>query len=546
MESPQPYHPPDINEVKLRIFGGDPKSSDAYYQTSFSSPSESKNTSGKSPEEFQQGLPRDVKVPGGMVALLEDQNKNRLKSATTMASAYPLLTPSNNESCNGKSKSGHSAQSCGVASSVSNHVEIDVDMTLPQSTAVMQKDDALVNSSGSNEIICNGQKTNNSSSVVNHVSRSSAQSSITLSHHHQNHQDQRAHEQHEVQEHQPSQQQQQASPKFPPSCEKDLEILKNVRKVYVQLTDDNTPCYYKVSDESQECLFETVLGDTNGSIWSRYFKQQQKVILVHDRNQRGVLKLEFGRSRTISCCQTLRFAAMTASFKLKPEEPLCIIFKDKECCVSCCCCPEATYETVPQLDSILPFSVFTKGRWKNRAELMVKHNDGSILGFIDKEQNSYSLTMGENLKPAMKACLIGFLIAMDVMDRQDAGKLSCYLRPTTILLISLLLMLCITIGGYLLHHFSSMFLSFKEDSILCGTFDEAGSRRTATVPHFNNDRTSDSTTSSGGTGVLSSAVDAVLNASSTTEFQFGSPSLSGTGIGATTGGGNNSSSWPVV
>ncbi len=65
----------------------------------------------------------------------------------------------------------------------------------------------------------------------------------------------------------------------------------------------DTPCYYKVSDESQGCLFETVLGDTNGSIWSRYFKQQQKVILVHDRNQRGVLKLEFGRSRTISCCQ---------------------------------------------------------------------------------------------------------------------------------------------------------------------------------------------------------------------------------------------------
>lgn len=144
------------------------------------------------------------------------------------------------------------------------------------------------------------------------------------------------------------------------------------------------------------------------------------------------------------------------------------------------------------------------------------------------------------------------------MDRQDAGKLSCYLRPTTILLITLLLMLCITIGGYLLHHFSSMFLPPKDDSALCGSFNEPGSRRTATVPHFNNDRISDSATSSGGQTGLSAIASTIMNASSpsssfpTSEFEhFGSPSLSpdsrdatGNGAAATITGGSNST-WPL-
>lgn len=154
--------------------------------------------------------------------------------------------------------------------------------------------------------------------------------------------------------------------------------------------------------------------------------------------------------------------------------------------------------------------------------------------------------------------LLSLSLKQDVMDRQDAGKLSCYLRPTTILLITLLLMLCITIGGYLLHHFSSMFLPPKEDSALCGTFNEAGSTRTAAVPHFNNDRISDSATSSGGQSGLSAIASTIMNASSpsssfpTSEFQFGSSSLSGsssdaagTGAAATTITGGSNSTWPL-
>lgn len=42
----------------------------------------------------------------------------------------------------------------------------------------------------------------------------------------------------------------------------------------------------------------------------------------------------------------------------------------------------------------------------------IKHHDGTILGFIDKVGRGYLLTMGENLNPTMKICLIGFVITM--------------------------------------------------------------------------------------------------------------------------------------
>jgi hypothetical protein len=44
--------------------------------------------------------------------------------------------------------------------------------------------------------------------------------------------------------------------------------------------------------------------------------------------------------------------------------------------------------------------------------VQLKHSNGSILGFIDKEKAHYTLTMGEGIKPPMKATLIAFVITM--------------------------------------------------------------------------------------------------------------------------------------
>lgn len=258
----------DISEVNLRILGGDPK---AYFQNTLVHHAGggmngilSGDTSGlsinggpKSPEEFQKEVPRDKKLPGEMIALFEDQNKNRVKanmstgslltsrnvtnptnSTSSMITMSSSSSPSSvatrstvttssvamNEGANGRRRSTD-----GKRGSVGSHVEINVDMTLAQSAAPDPlPGDPLVSCGGSNEITRNGQKTNNSnsSSVDIHLPDEHNEA-----HHH--------HKQQQQQQHQYYHQSQQLSPKLAPSCEKDLEVLKNVRKVYVQLADDS-------------------------------------------------------------------------------------------------------------------------------------------------------------------------------------------------------------------------------------------------------------------------------------------------------------------
>lgn len=201
-----------------------------------------------------------------MITLLEDQNKNRLKNivananttgvscngdaiSTTSPVSYSTVTSPVNIICNGGISNGTSQINAGSKSSSpadasdtsSNHVEIDVDMTLPQPD--VQKDDLLVNLGASSrpkcDIVGSGQKTDNFSSynskntvvIMNNLSSNSSaaqSSSVTLGSRSQE-------ECYEMYQQQPRP----SSPKLQPSCEKDLEILKNVRKVFVQLTDDS-------------------------------------------------------------------------------------------------------------------------------------------------------------------------------------------------------------------------------------------------------------------------------------------------------------------
>lgn len=248
----------DLNEVKLDLdmvgAGGERK---AYFQNGAVATAPGPATNDPLGKERLPGG-----IGGGKGTLFEDQNKNRVKHNPSMTTSPPTsitwtsppqprpinIIPNRGQGEGGddlskkKSESENSSNSSASPTpatnpSSANHVEIDIPPEQKPSSPL-----ASNGNSGSNEII----KTRDGGGRGSFSSENDKSKTNGYHPHHLQQQNQRQHYEYEVEvdeypylpKHKP------ASPNannanFLPSCEKDLEILKNVRKVYVQLADDS-------------------------------------------------------------------------------------------------------------------------------------------------------------------------------------------------------------------------------------------------------------------------------------------------------------------
>lgn len=58
------------------------------------------------------------------------------------------------------------------------------------------------------------------------------------------------------------------------------------------------------------------------------------------------------------------------------------------------------------------------------------------------------------------------------MDREDAGRLNCYLRPSTYVIILFLFMLFFMIGAFLFHFVTAMVLAWPKKGRALGCMDD--------------------------------------------------------------------------